>query len=69
MSRRDRQEVFHDDLESRRFSKDLGGSQPKDRVAGHSYCLMSNHFHLVVETPRAIWSKDEMAARHIYHAV
>ncbi len=37
-----------------RFSKALGAVCEKTGWQVHAYCLMSNHFHLVVETPRQI---------------
>jgi putative transposase len=54
MSRGDRrEEVFCDDLDREDFLKTLGAACQKTGWQVHAYCLMSNHFHLVVETPRA----------------
>jgi putative transposase len=54
MSRGDRrEEIFRDDLDRKIFLQTLGGACQKTRWQVHAYCLMSNHFHLVVETPRA----------------
>jgi REP element-mobilizing transposase RayT len=45
------QSIFHDDYDRRVFLA------IRDRVIGrcewqlHAYCLMSNHFHLLIETP------------------
>lgn len=46
-----RQEIFTDDRDRLRFLVLL--DQVANRVGwvGHAYCLMPNHFHLVVETP------------------
>jgi putative transposase len=47
-----RQSIYHDDDDRRSF---LG---QRDRIVArcgwrlHAYCLMDNHFHLLVETPR-----------------
>src|SRR6058998_1221883 len=54
MSRGDRrEEIFRDDLDRRSFLETLGQACQKTGWQIHAYCLMSNHFHLVVETPRA----------------
>jgi putative transposase len=54
MSRGDRrEEIFRDDLDRRSFLQSLGVACQKTGWQVHAYCLMSNHFHLVVETPRA----------------
>jgi len=54
MSRGDRrEEIFHDDLDRKSFLQTLGLTCQKTGWQVHAYCLMSNHFHLVVETPRA----------------
>ena len=54
MSRGDRrEEIFRDDLDRKDFLKTLGAACQKTGWQVHAYCLMNNHFHLVVETPRA----------------
>jgi len=54
MNRGDRREdIFHDDDDRRVFLKTLGEVCEKTGWQIHAYCLMRNHFHLVVETPRA----------------
>jgi REP element-mobilizing transposase RayT len=54
MSRGDRREpIFADDQDRRRFIETLTEACEKTRWQVHAYCLMKNHFHLVVETPRA----------------
>ena len=54
MSRGDRREpIFKDDLDRRRFLETLAQTCAKTSWQVHAYCLMENHFHLVVETPRA----------------
>ena len=53
MSRGDRQEaIFLDDEDRRRFLKTLGEASEKAGWQVHAYCLMGNHFHLVLETPQ-----------------
>jgi REP element-mobilizing transposase RayT len=48
-----REEIFWDDLDRKSFLQTLGAACQKTGRQVHAYCLMSNHFHLVVETPRA----------------
>jgi len=53
MSGGDRQEaIFLDDEDRRRFLKTLGEACEKAGWEVHAYCLMGNHFHLVLETPQ-----------------
>ena len=52
MNRGDRREaIFRDDQDRKRFLSTLGEACQKTSWEVHAYCLMSNHFHLVVETP------------------
>ncbi len=54
MSRGDRREaIFLDDVDRQDFIKTLAEACQKTGWQVHAYCLMSNHFHLVVETPEA----------------
>jgi len=54
MNRGDRrEEIFKDDPDRERFIETLGEACGKTGWQVHAYCLMANHFHLVVETPRA----------------
>ncbi len=54
MNRGDRREpIFKDDQDRRRFLETLGEACGKTGCQVHAYCLMPNHFHLVVETPNA----------------
>src|SRR5687767_14959885 len=53
MSRGDRREQIFEDQEDRcRFLKALDQTCEKTGWQIHAYCLMDNHFHLVIETPR-----------------
>lgn len=52
--RSDRQEaIFEDDSDRERFLETLGDVCLKTGWQVHAYCLMGNHFHLVLETPQA----------------
>jgi REP element-mobilizing transposase RayT len=54
MSRGDRREdIYHDDVDRQDFLKTLAEVCQKTDWQVHAYCLMSNHFHLVLETPNA----------------
>ena len=54
MSRGDRREdVFLDDGDREEFLKTVAEACQKTDWQVHAYCLMSNHFHLVLETPQA----------------
>jgi len=54
MSRGDRREaIFKDDVDRQDFLKTLAETCQKTGFEVHAYCLMGNHFHLVVETPEA----------------
>ena len=52
MNRGDRWEpIFRDDADRKRFVESLGEACARSGWQVHAYCLMPNHFHLVVETP------------------
>ena len=44
--------LFEDDRDRERFVETLGEAALKTGWQVHAHCLMSNHFHLVVETPQ-----------------
>jgi len=53
MNRGDRREdIFRDHHDRERFLATLGEACSKTGWQVHAYCLMRNHFHLVIETPR-----------------
>ena len=54
MSRGDRrEEIFLDDVDRQDFLKTLAEACQKTDWQVHAYCLMPNHYHLVLETPNA----------------
>src|ERR1051326_4321151 len=54
MNRGDRREgVFEDDQDRQRFLQTQAEACEKTGWQVQAYCLMSNHFHLVMETPQA----------------
>jgi REP element-mobilizing transposase RayT len=48
-----RQDIYLDDVDRQDFLKTLAEACQKTDWQVHAYCLMSNHYHLVVETPNA----------------
>ena len=53
MNRGDRREpIFQDDADRQRFLETLGEACSKTDWQVHAWCLMGNHFHLVLETPQ-----------------
>ncbi|WP_220464243.1 transposase [Colwellia sp. MB3u-8] len=57
-SRGDRQEdSYEEDADPRLFLSVLGDVCISYNWVCHAYCLMSNHYHLVIETPDANLSK------------
>ena len=48
-----RQNIFRDEADRRRFLATLAEACGKTGWQIHAYCLMRNHFHLVLETPSA----------------
>ena len=46
-----REEVFRDEADREQFLATLGQACGKTQWQVHAYCLMRNHFHLVLETP------------------
>jgi putative transposase len=54
MNRGDRREpIFMDDKDRQDFLATLGQACKKTGWQVHAFCLMPNHFHLVLETPQA----------------
>src|SRR6516225_4286560 len=53
MNRGDQREpIFKDDADRHAFLATLGEACQKTDWQIHAYCLMCNHFHMVVETPQ-----------------
>ncbi len=48
----ERRAIFYDDQDRRRFLETLAEMVEQFGVRIHAYCLMPNHYHLIVETPR-----------------
>ena len=48
-----REDIFRDDQDRRRLLATVGEVCEKTGWQVHAYCLMNNHFHLIIETPEA----------------
>lgn len=49
-----REAIFLDDIGRQDFLKTLAGILPQGTgFQAHAYCLISNHFHLILETPES----------------
>jgi REP element-mobilizing transposase RayT len=57
-----RSTIFHDERYYQAFLKTLEESYSRFDAVFHAYCLMGNHYHLLIETPRANLSR---IMRHI----
>ncbi len=49
----ERRAIFRDDRDRHRFLETVGEMVARFGVRLHAYCLMSNHYHLLLDTPRA----------------
>lgn len=66
-SRGDRRETIFEDNEDRRmFLGTLAEVVKRFNWLCHAYCLMTNHYHLVVETPEANLSKGMRQLNGVY---
>ncbi len=50
---RGRQAIFHDEAYYSAFLETLSEAHARFDAVIHAYCLMGNHYHLLIETPRA----------------
>lgn len=53
----EKKDIFKNRRDREKFLWYLEDATTRDTAVIHAYCLMSNHFHLLVETPRANLSK------------
>ncbi len=52
---RDRQMIFHGDKYYKAFLKTLAQAHERFTLQVHAYCLMGNHYHLLVKTPHVFF--------------
>ena len=55
--------IFRDDKDRREFVSTLGEACAKTGWQIHAWCLMPNHFHLVVETPKGNYPRSAQYGR------
>ena len=58
--------IFLDDIDRNAFLSILGLTMRRFNVICHAYCLMTNHFHLLLETPDANLSKAMRQFNSVY---
>lgn len=58
--------IFLDDIDRSTFLAVLGLTMRRFNVICHAYCLMTNHFHLLLETPDANLSKAMRQFNSVY---
>jgi len=61
-----REDIFDDDGDRNAFLECLGKVVHRFHWLCHAYCLMDNHYHLVIETPEANLSKGMRQLNGIY---
>ena len=61
-----RQDIFQDDKDRQQFLTVLGRVVSRFHLVVHAYCLMDNHFHLLVETPDGNLSKAMRQLNGVY---
>jgi putative transposase len=53
----ERREIFRDDRDRQRFLETLGEVVSQSGLSVHAYCLMPNHYHALIGTPRGNLSR------------
>ena len=48
----ERKDIFKSNADREMFLSYLASAQEKYEAVVHAYCLMSNHYHLMIETPQ-----------------
>ena len=61
-----REEIFLSNDDKELFLRILGDTCEKNRWYCHAYCLMSNHYHLLIETPLGNLSKGMQYLNGVY---
>jgi REP-associated tyrosine transposase len=61
-----REDIYRADADRRGFLDVLGEVQGRFHWTVHAYCLMSNHYHLLIETPDANLAKGMRQLNGVY---
>ncbi|MEX2224173.1 MAG: transposase [Candidatus Rokuibacteriota bacterium] len=62
----DRRPIFEDDDDRARFLVVLAATVARYRVVCHAYCLMGNHYHVLLQTPEANLSTTMRQLNGVY---
>ena len=62
----ERRRIFADDRDRERFLEQLGAAVEDCGVRLYLFCLMNNHVHLLVETPRGNLSRFMLKLQTAY---
>jgi len=63
---RERQVIFHDGEYYQAFLDTLAEAQKRFQCIIHAYCLMRNHYHLLIDTPKANLSRIMRQINGVY---
>jgi REP element-mobilizing transposase RayT len=61
-----RQDIFIDDLDRTAFLEIIADTVERFSWLCHAYCLMTNHYHLLIETPHANLSRGMQHLNGVY---
>ena len=61
-----RESIYQDDNDRQEFLALLGTVRERNNWCIHAYCLMTNHYHLVIETPEANLSEGMRQLNGVY---
>ena len=61
-----RKPIFRDDVDRRSFLEVLHKVNQRHHWICHAYCLMTNHYHLVIETPEGNLSRGMRQLNGVY---
>lgn len=61
-----RSHIYHDEQDQQGFLDLLGDVCNRHNWVAHAYCLMGNHYHVVVETPEPTLSKGMRQLNGVY---
>ncbi|MCK4508301.1 MAG: transposase [Desulfuromonadales bacterium] len=61
-----REEIYGDDQDREKWLEILGNTCKRFNWRCHAYCLMDNHYHIVVETAEANLSKGMRQLNGVY---
>jgi putative transposase len=62
----ERKIIFADDVDCRCFLSTLRQAMERHHVSCHAYCLMGNHYHLLLETPEGNLSRAMQHLNNVY---